>query len=96
MKPLLKSLLILKSFHEITYILDTINDSYIPIITPKINLKSYYYSKDFHSTLIQRVVNANVVLGIMTMGGQAIFMVEFKIFQFFIKQLCDERHVFTL
>jgi hypothetical protein len=38
----------------------------------------------------------NVILGIMTMGGQVVFMVEFNFFQFFIKQLCDERQVFTL
>jgi hypothetical protein len=38
LKPLVKSLLVLKSFHEIIYILDTINDSHIPIITPKIKI----------------------------------------------------------
>jgi uncharacterized membrane protein YqhA len=33
----------------------------------------------------------NVVLGIMTMGGQVVFMLEFNLYEFFIKQLCDEK-----
>jgi len=63
LKPLVKSLFVLKSFHEIIYILDTINDGHIPIITPKINLKSYYYWKDFYSTLNQKVVHAKCSFG---------------------------------
>jgi len=35
----------------------------------------------------------NVVLGIMTIGRHVVFMVESNFFQFFIKQLCDERQV---
>jgi len=63
LKPSVKSLLVLKSFHEIIYILDTINDSHISIFTPRINLKYYYYSKKNYSTLIQRVVNAKCSFG---------------------------------
>ncbi len=50
LKPLVKSLLVLKNFRQIIYILDTTSDSHIPII--RRNLKSYYYWKDFCSTLI--------------------------------------------
>jgi hypothetical protein len=44
--------------HGVPYILGAINGSYVPIITPKVDPKSYYYQKGFYSKLIQGVVDA--------------------------------------
>jgi len=44
--------------HGNPYILGAINGNYVPIITPKVDPKSYYCQKKFYSTLIQRVTNA--------------------------------------
>jgi hypothetical protein len=45
--------------HGTPYILGAIDGSHVPIITPKIDPKSYYCQEGFYSTLIQEVVNAN-------------------------------------
>jgi hypothetical protein len=44
--------------HGIPYILGAINDSHVPIITPKKNPKSYYCRKGFYYTWIQGIVDA--------------------------------------
>jgi hypothetical protein len=44
--------------HGIPYILGAIDGSHVPIITPKVNPKSYYYQKGFYSKLIQGLVDA--------------------------------------
>jgi hypothetical protein len=61
--------------HGIPYILGAINGSHVPIITPKVDPKSYYYHKGFYSKLIQGIVDAKCSFWIMTMGGQVIFMI---------------------
>jgi hypothetical protein len=44
--------------HGIPYIICVINGSHVPIIAPKVNLKSYYCQKGLYSTLIQGVIGA--------------------------------------
>jgi hypothetical protein len=51
------SLLVFESLHGIPYILNAIDGSHIPIVTPKVDPKSYYCRTWFHSTLIQRIVD---------------------------------------
>ncbi len=67
-KPLMIHKLIRKKIKEITigfeylhgipYIQGAIDGSHVPIITTKVDPKSYYYRKCFYSKLIQGVVNA--------------------------------------
>jgi hypothetical protein len=45
--------------HGTPYILSAIYGSHVPIITPKIDPKSYYCRKGFYSTLIQGAIDAN-------------------------------------
>ncbi len=49
-----------ESLHGIPYILGVIDGSHIPIVTLKVNPKSYYCQKRFHSTLIQKIVDAKM------------------------------------
>jgi hypothetical protein len=44
--------------HASPYIRNAIDGIYVPIITPKVDPKSYYCQKGFYSTLIQGVINA--------------------------------------
>ncbi len=44
--------------HGIPYILGAKDGSHVPIITPKVDPKSYYYQKGFYSKLIQGVQDA--------------------------------------
>jgi len=47
-----------ESLHGIPIILVAIDGSYIPIVPPKVDAKSYDYQKGFYSTLIQGIVDA--------------------------------------
>jgi hypothetical protein len=46
-----------ESLHGIPYILGAIYDNHIPIITPKVDPKSYNCQKRFYSTLTQGIVD---------------------------------------
>jgi hypothetical protein len=69
LKPLVIPKLTINKIKEITIgfeclhgtpnILGAIDGNHVPIITPKVDPKSYYCQKDFYSTLIQGVVDAN-------------------------------------
>jgi hypothetical protein len=47
-----------ESLHGIPCIMGAINGNHIPIVTPKVDPKSYYCQKRFYFTLIQGIVDA--------------------------------------
>jgi hypothetical protein len=78
------------------YILGAIDSSFVPIITPKVDPKSYYYRKGFYSTLIQRVLDVDCSFWGYDYGW-ASNIHDWALFQKNkFRQSSDERQVFTL